>query len=295
MLFSVIIPTYNRALFLREALNSVFAQAFTDYEVIVVDDGSTDGTAEFVRGLGGRVQLVTQTNLGPGAGRNNGARHARGEYLSFLDSDDLWFPWTLACFAELIQRHDRPAILAAKLVSFADETELAMVRVEPLQADVFPDYFASHRSGYFVGAGMSVLRRADFLVTGGYTDLPINGEDHDLILRMGTAKGFVQVKAPVTVGWRRHSGSVTFDTKRSTAGDLYLIAQEREGAYPGGAARARQRRAIITRHVRPNALGCLRDGRTADGWRLYRETFGWHLRQGRLKFLAGFPLKALFR
>jgi len=247
MLFSVIIPTFNRAALLARTLESVWTQRFTDFEVIVVDDGSTDGTAEFVRGLGERVRLVTQANLGPGAGRNNGARQARGEYLAFLDSDDLWFPWTLACFAELIRRHNQPAILGAKLMDFSDAAELAGVRETPLESEVFSDYFASHHRGYFVGAGMSVLRRKDFLATVGYTDLPINCEDHDLTLRMGIARGFVQVKAPVTLGWRRHSGSVTFDTKRSTAGNLYLIAQEREDAYPGDTARARQRRAINTK------------------------------------------------
>jgi glycosyltransferase involved in cell wall biosynthesis len=95
MLFSVIIPTYNRAALLCTALDSVFAQTFTDYEVIVVDDGSTDGTAAMVASYGGRVRYFQQQNKGPGAARNLGAQHATGEYLAFLDSDDLWFPWTL--------------------------------------------------------------------------------------------------------------------------------------------------------------------------------------------------------
>jgi glycosyltransferase involved in cell wall biosynthesis len=295
MLFSIVIPTFNRAALLARTLESVWAQHWTEFEVIVVDDGSTDGTAEFVRGLGGKVQLVTQSNLGPGAGRNNGARLARGEYLAFLDSDDLWFPWTLANFAELIRRHTQPAILGAKLMEFSDEVQLVTVRETPMQADVFEDFIASHRSSYFVGAGMSVLRREEFLKTGGFTNKPINAEDHDLILRMGAAPGFVQVTSPVTLAWRRHAGSATTNLSRTVAGSLYLVEQERLGAYPGGPERARERRRILTRHARPATLDCLQHGLYRDAWKLYRALFRWHVMLGRWKYLLGFPVRALKR
>ena len=292
MLFSIVIPTYNRLALLPRTLDSVWAQRFTDFEVIVVDNGSTDGTDAWLETLGARVQRLRQDNLGPGPARNAGAARARGDYLAFLDSDDLWFPWTLECFADLIRQHERPAVLGAKLMSFTDEAELAAVREGPLVAEVFADYFASSRSGYFVGAGMSVLRREEFLRTGGYTDRPINSEDHDLILRMGTAPGFVQVTSPVTLGWRRHAGSATMDPARSAAGNLYLVEQERCGTYPGGAARRWERRNIVTRHVRPASLACVRGGAVADAWRLYQKTFCWHAQLGRLKYLAVFPVMA---
>ena len=293
MLFSVIIPTYNRAALLREALESVFAQTLTDYEVIVVDDGSTDETATVLHDYP-KVKVLAQSNGGPGAGRNAGARQAQGDYLAFFDSDDLWFPWTLESFAELIERQDRPAILGARLMEFSDRDELKAVQKTPPAAEVFPDYFASCSRGYFVGAGMSVLRRDVFLSTGGYTDQPINSEDHDLILRLGNAAGFAQITAPVTLGWRRHAGSATTNLPRSVAGLWYLLEQERRGAYPGGAGRRWQRREIVTRHARPISLVCLREKETAQGWHLYRATFGWHLRLGRWKYLAGFPMKAWF-
>jgi glycosyltransferase involved in cell wall biosynthesis len=290
--FSVIIPTHNRLPLLEETLDSVWGQTFTDYEVIVVDNGSSDGTLDFLRGLEERVQLIAQANLGAGAGRNVGARHARGEYLAFLDSDDLWFPWTLACFAELIRQCDRPAIVAGKVLDFCDESELDVVRETPLQMHRFTDYFTSHASNYFVGAGMSVLRRDEFLKTSGYTDQPINSEDHDLVLRLGNARGFVQITLPITLGWRRHKGGATSNMSRSVAGNLYLIDQEYRGVYPGGDARRSARRKIITRHVRPTALACLRAGRPRDAWALYRATFAWHIHLGRLRFLAAFPLLA---
>src|SRR5450830_1529256 len=94
--FSIVIPTYNRMKFLQQALDSVWAQTHDDYEIIVVDDGSTDGTKDYLASLDGRVKTVRQSNSGPAAARNLGVRQAKGEYVAFLDSDDLWFPWALA-------------------------------------------------------------------------------------------------------------------------------------------------------------------------------------------------------
>lgn len=88
---SVIIPTYNRLPMLKEAVHSVLAQDYEDMELIVVDDGSTDGTGEEIKGYGGRVRLIQfSTNKGVSAARNKGILNARGKYIAFLDSDDLW-------------------------------------------------------------------------------------------------------------------------------------------------------------------------------------------------------------
>ncbi len=88
---SIIIPTFNRLPMLKEAVNSVLAQDFEDFELIVVDDGSTDGTAGEMMKYGGRVKLLQhKENRGVSAARNNGMNHAKGKYIGFLDSDDLW-------------------------------------------------------------------------------------------------------------------------------------------------------------------------------------------------------------
>jgi glycosyltransferase involved in cell wall biosynthesis len=88
---SVIIPTYNRLPLLKEAVESVLTQDFEDLELIVVDDGSTDGTGEEMERYSGRVKLLQHSeNKGVSAARNKGILHAKGKYLSFLDSDDLW-------------------------------------------------------------------------------------------------------------------------------------------------------------------------------------------------------------
>ncbi len=88
---SVIIPTYNRLPMVKEAVQSVLAQDFEDFELIVVDDGSTDGTSEELKRYGGRVRVIEHTeNRGVSAARNRGILQAKGKYIAFLDSDDLW-------------------------------------------------------------------------------------------------------------------------------------------------------------------------------------------------------------
>src|SRR3954447_3229771 len=94
-LFTVLITAYNRASFVVQAIDSALRQTFTDYEIVVVDDGSADGTAELLAQYGDRIRLVRQPNRGVGNAYNSGIRAAQGEYVAFLDSDDIWMPWVL--------------------------------------------------------------------------------------------------------------------------------------------------------------------------------------------------------
>ncbi len=93
---SVVIPTRDGAMFLLETLQSVFSQTFTDYEVIVVDDGSTDRTVARLQPLRDRIRVIRQPHLGIGAARNAGLDEAKGKYVALLDHDDLWLPEKLA-------------------------------------------------------------------------------------------------------------------------------------------------------------------------------------------------------
>src|SRR4051812_30004149 len=96
MTISAVIPTYNHAKYITFAIDSVLAQTKPVDEIIVVDDGSVDGTREVVEQYRGRVQYVRQENAGVGAARNNGARLATGNWVAFLDADDGWLPDKIA-------------------------------------------------------------------------------------------------------------------------------------------------------------------------------------------------------
>jgi glycosyltransferase involved in cell wall biosynthesis len=286
--FSVIIPTYNRLPLLKLTLQSVWRQTFTDYEVIVVDDGSTDDTAAWLSEVASKVKLIRQPNSGPGAARNKGAESACGEYLAFLDSDDLWFPWTLETVAELIAKHDRPSLISARLVPFKNPVELEPVAETPTGVELFTDYFASSDRDCFVGAGMIFVRRDKFLAAGGFSTRQMNLEDHDLILRLGTSAGFIRIVDPPTLAWRRHDASTADVPLRSFEGCRHLIENEQRGLYPGGKTRSVARRTIITRHIRPWALTLARTGAWRPAWSLYNSTFVWNLSLNRWRFLLGF-------
>ncbi|MGH8131325.1 MAG: glycosyltransferase family 2 protein [Steroidobacteraceae bacterium] len=293
-LFSIVIPTYNRRELLEATLRSVWAQDSRDYEVIVVDDGSTDGTREFLAGQADRLVFIAQEHRGPGVARNAAIARATGEYVAFLDSDDLLMPWALSTYAAVIARETRPAFICGAVRRFSDPAGLEGVQPAGLDAVSFRDYFASGDRMRWYGMSSFVLRREAVVAAGGFTTEPINGEDFDLALRVGEARGFVEVRSPVTVGYREHAGGFRHVADKTLATLEFLWQQERQGRYPGGTVRSKERWRILTIPMRSNSVACLRGGQGEVAWRLYRRSFGWHLALGRWKYLLGFPVMALF-
>lgn len=295
MMFSVVIPAYNREDLIGRTIDSVLAQAYTDYEVVVVDDGSTDGTPEVLAGYGDRIRVITQENKYEGAARNTGIRHARGDYIVWLDSDDLWFPWTLATFAAAVARYDRPAWIQGKSREFTDDAELADEQGGELQADRHDSIYAA--SGLKITAiSAAAVRRDVALASPGFNEDRLNGQDVDFMMSCGTADGFVRINAPATFGYRQHAGSIlAINPDLSEKGFHYIIDREREGMYPGGEPLAVARREIICRLARGVIDGLVINGHFAAAWRLYRRTLWWQLRQGRLKFVLGIVAYALLR
>jgi glycosyltransferase involved in cell wall biosynthesis len=110
---SVILPAYNSGPFIGHAIESVLQQSFDDLEVIVVDDGSTDGTGCRARAYGERVQYIRRPHLGAGAARNYGAKMARGRWLAFLDADDFWYPHKLSDQIALIRQFERLDVIVS--------------------------------------------------------------------------------------------------------------------------------------------------------------------------------------
>jgi glycosyltransferase involved in cell wall biosynthesis len=113
-LVSVVIPAYNCADFISDALDSVVDQDYPAIEVLVVDDGSTDDTCDIVTSYGSTVTLVRQANAGAAVARNEGMRRARGEYVALLDADDVWLPGKLQLQVGHLERHDDVALCCTR-------------------------------------------------------------------------------------------------------------------------------------------------------------------------------------
>jgi len=140
---SVIIPTYNRADFLTEAVNSVLSQTWRDLEIIVVDDGSTDGTQEVVRRYGEQVNYFCKENEGPSSARNMGIKKARGPYVAFLDSDDVWEPEKLRIQMDFMGEHPEIRLVCtdSSLLGCRESRERKLRR--DLMGNLFPTLYSN--------------------------------------------------------------------------------------------------------------------------------------------------------
>lgn len=203
---SVIIPAYNAEPFIRETVESVLAQTVPPVEIIVVNDGSTDGTAAVLRDFGTRIQVLTQPNRGPTAARNAGAAAARGHWLAFLDADDLWLP------AKLERQLARAEASGAALVytdrfNLGDRGDLPEVQsdIQPLyEGDVFVDLLLL---GNHITASSVMLNTAVFRSVGEFR-LPHGTEDWELWIRVAERHRVAACKEPL-VRYRFHGGMMS--------------------------------------------------------------------------------------
>lgn len=296
-MLSIIIPSYNRCELLQATVASIKDAVLAGgHEIIVVDDGSDDGTMAYLEGEAG-VKVLQQANAGPAAARNLGAAHAGGEYLAFLDSDDVWFPWTLETYLEVIDE-TRAAFIAGKPYRFQDTAELSAVEHRPTETIGFADYLASGDEWRWWGCSSFVIQKEAFAAAGGFRHERMNAEDADMALRLGTAKGFVQITEPATFGYREHAVSEMKNAAMNIKGTRYLLETQLAGKYPGGSARRMEQWRIVSRHLRPVAvagLGSVDMEARAFAWQIYRATLPHHLRSMRWKFVVGVLLKALRR
>lgn len=294
-LLSVIIPVYNREALVGRTIESALRQDISDYEVIVVDDGSTDRSAQVAGRYDGQVQLVRQANAGEGAARNAGVRLARGKYVAFLDSDDLWFPWTLRVFVDVINAHHSPSLILGRPTLFRDEAELAEVNGPGRHISRrFQDlYTRLCQGGLWLGAGGTVIRRDVIMRIGGHHTKRFNAPDTDLLLKAGTAPGFVELISPPTFAYRQHSGNVAYNVVKGSRGIGYILSREKRGEYPGGTTRRRERRQIVGAIVQDYCRFLLSRGEVMRGLRLYWNVLPLQLPHGSARFLFGYPLEAL--
>lgn len=167
MKFSVIIPLYNKAPYIHKALESVFAQTYTDYELIVVDDGSTDDSAKIAQAtisqviansqspIANRLSLLMQANQGVSAARNNGVAHAQGDYLAFLDADDWWESTYLERMAQLINDYPDAGLYACNYMYYKPgKTRVALD---------LPTGYINYPKTYYEGNAMPVWTGATII------------------------------------------------------------------------------------------------------------------------------------
>jgi glycosyltransferase involved in cell wall biosynthesis len=152
---SVVIPAYNATRFIKHTLDSVLAQTYTDYEIIVVDDGSADNTGEIVKSYGNKVRYVYQANAGTTAARNTGIKVAKGEWIAFLDHDDEWLPEKLATQAEFLKKYPQLVWITGNYYRCVCDTgqmatDYAVEKLEMLQAH--KGYFESYFDAFLAGA-----------------------------------------------------------------------------------------------------------------------------------------------
>lgn len=295
MRFSVIIPVYNRAGTVCDAIDSVFDQSLEDFEVIVVDDGSTDETAKTVKEqYGSEVQLIRQENKGPGAARNRGIEAARGEYVTFLDSDDVWFPWTLAVFGRAIRRNKPVSFVAGtheEATSRKSRRPQLETGLDDYEDQWWPDYYtAAENRPLWIGMPAVAIRLDVLRSVGRFPTARTNAEDSELWMRLGTASGFVRVREPSVFAYRRGQDSQVRDLHKTFRGLKKMIERERQGEYPGGDSRRIQRYKVLTRHTRAASLSLARAGHFEQACFLYKKTIWWNWRLRRLKYLVGAPL-----
>lgn len=125
---SVIMPVHNGAQFLREAIESALAQDYTPVEIIVVDDGSTDATPQILASFGSRIRHIRQTNSGAAAARNAALQASRGEYLAFLDADDLWLPQKLRVQIDYLGSHPDVDLVASSWKVLSETADAVTLR-----------------------------------------------------------------------------------------------------------------------------------------------------------------------
>ena len=199
---SVVIPTYNRAALLIEAVESVLRQSYDDLEVVVCDDGSTDDTAERVRAFGPRVHYIGLAHTGrPGSPRNRGIEAARGELIAFLDDDDLWEPDKLARQIELMDRDGLSLVYTDRRLMFSDGS-----RSDPVAtpAPASPDRLLEMvLQGQFPFLCTALVRRSLLRQVNGFDETLETGEDLDLWLRLGRVVRAGRVPEPLVIVRRR--------------------------------------------------------------------------------------------
>lgn len=235
-LVSVIIPAYNAEGVIEETLNSVLKQTYHQLEIIVVDDGSCDRTAEIVAAIAQRdrrVVLLRQANAGVAAARNLGIQQAKGEFIAPLDADDLWYPENIKKQVKCILASDKVGLVYSWSMDIDGQSQpIGNLRASRIEGEVYTTLLLHD---FIANASSVLIRKTCFDVVGGY-DSSLRqqqgqgGEDWDLYLRIAEHYEF-RVVPEFLVGYRKLPGSMSTDSGQM-ARSRYLIWQKIRHRYP---------------------------------------------------------------
>jgi glycosyltransferase involved in cell wall biosynthesis len=235
MRFSVVITCYNQRRFIHAAVDSALAQnPRLAKEVIVVDDGSTDGSRQVLEGYRDSVQLrPLPSNRGPIEARNYGATQAQGDYLVFLDGDDVFMPWALDVYERIIADR-KPTVILAKTRWF--EGPIPTLKPEDVPHKIqYVEYKALLRKDR--GAGLSasayIVDRQAFRSVGGWSEGIFQLDLQDLSAKLGFMP-MVLICSPNTVLYRIHEGNSIHSVPPFIKNLYRLLGKEKAGEYPGG-------------------------------------------------------------
>lgn len=232
---SVVIPTYNHGAFLDEALASVFAQSAPALEVIIVDDGSIDDTAEVLRRHAGRIRVIQQTNRGVAAARNAGAAVATRELIAFLDADDAWLPSKLERQLSRFVADPALGLVHCGVEEIDQHGRRLRSRLDGMEGWVAQEMLLFRRAVILGGGSATVVRRAVFEEVGGFDESMSTSADWDLYYRIARRYrvGFVP---EVLVRYRVHDGNMHMNVHGMASDMLRAYAKafsETDPALPG--------------------------------------------------------------
>ncbi len=287
---SVIIPTWNRRALVGRAIDSVLAQTRPVEEIIVVDDGSDDGTGEYLADrYGKRIVCVRQDNAGVSAARNHGLSIARGRYLALLDSDDEWLPGKTAEQVAYLEAHPGIGMVLCNVMRMNPDG--SMIDVFDRRRQIPEDGPALRwvlRDPAL--APLSVLmRREVYEDVGGFDESLRTAEDLEFHLRVAARWQIGVVAQPLARALRGHDG---LSSLASTEDDYIRVMERAAEAARGRVPEDERRLALATAYVK-NAESCVWRGRYRDAWGLARkarvlcEDAQLRRRVGRLVPMAG--------
>jgi glycosyltransferase involved in cell wall biosynthesis len=258
-LVSVIIPTYNRSGMVQEAIDSVLDQDFTDYELIVVDDGSGDSTPTILAGYGRAITVLHQSNTGVSAARNHGMAAASGQLIAFLDSDDLWLPRKLSTQVKFFKDHPDAVINQTQ-----ERWIRNGVRVNPRQRHhKFSGMIFEHSLALcLVSPSAVMLKKSLFDDVGVFDEQLPACEDYDLWLRISCRYPVHLIDTPLVIKRGGHADQLS----KAAGLDKYRI-QSLVKIIESGLLTPRQRRAALTTLNEKCAVyagGCRKRGRKEE-------------------------------